>query len=139
MFCAELPRSQHVSDLIETYLPKEQKSYVPHIINSWCGRISDNDSTNNNLLISKKINIDDFHKISERGATATANVHLHCFTCHKPRNGYVGCRLCKPTDLIDETKPVELDPKSIDLDIPIVKPTILEGEIEYQHKLKKTR
>ena len=112
MFCAELPRSQHMSDLIGKYLPKEQKSYVPHIINSWCTECK---------------NIDDFNKISEIGATPTANVHLHCFTCHKPPNGYIGCRLCTPTDLIDETKPVELYPNSIDLDIPIVKPTISEG------------
>jgi len=35
-------------------------------------------------------------------------IHTHCFTCMKPPNGYVGCRLCKPSGDTDKTEPVYL-------------------------------
>ena len=93
-----MSQSVHVCDLIEKNLPREQNSYVPHIINSSCTECH---------------NIHEFHKILENGATSTENVHLHSMFCQTPLNGHCGCRLCKPSGFTDITGPVELNLSTI--------------------------
>ena len=50
---------------------------------------------------------------------------------------YCGCRLCKPSGFIDVTGPVELNPSTIEMDIPETYPTITEENVTYIGNLKK--
>lgn len=106
MYTAELPRNTHVAHMIEKELPFKRGS--PFIMQT---------------TPSPKHEPDEFVK---HGVSCTKHngIHAHSFTCHKAPNGYIGCRLCKKSGISSETKPVQLDPRSVNQDTPTVLPQV---------------
>ena len=44
---------------------------------------------------------DAFEEFCHTG-TCRCGIHSHCMTCRKPPNGYIGCRLAKPSGLAEK-------------------------------------
>ena len=87
----------------------QQNSYHPPIFRAWK---------------KEKTNIQELDQISDE--LACSFIHIHSFTCKKGPSGKHGCRMAKPNGLRNTTRPVEIDKKSIDKDVPEVLENITE-------------
>ena len=118
MYCAELPREVHIADLLQNHLPRNLKhSKMPPILKFSCKKFQTVHESDRSALLA---------------ATTTANIHTHRGTCHKPPNGFHGCRLNRPCAIRSETTVVQLDRASIKENVP----TILQ-EIEQPQEFRR--
>ena len=109
MYSAELPKHKHIYSLIKKNVMFQRNSYHPPIFRAWK---------------KEKTNIQELDQISDE--LACSFIHSHSFTCKKGPSGKHGCRMAKPNGLRNTTRPVELDKKSIDQDVPEVLDNITE-------------
>jgi hypothetical protein len=102
MFSATIPREWHIAQLLSEYSKTMKqadatKNFFGPIPALVCPK------QDQNLLVCCK---------------CKRQIHKHSFTCHKGRVGLVYCRLCKPSGMVNRTKPVALiEDKESDLGI----------------------
>ena len=102
MYSASLPRPVHVQDLVNKALPHYYNS------SSAVGTRKRKRTGRAMLVMPDPENDRASFEHFTRACVCQTGIHTHCFTCMKPPNGYIGCRLCKPSGDIEKTKPVEL-------------------------------
>ena len=101
MYSASLPRHVHVSDLVNKNLP--------HYYNA-CPTFGEKRTKAGRAMLIHPDPLQDMDAFEEfyQCGICRSGIHTHCMTCRKPPNGYTGCRLCKPSGLVEKTCPVEL-------------------------------
>ncbi|KAL7549323.1 hypothetical protein ACHAWF_017111 [Thalassiosira exigua] len=104
MYCAELPRSYHVKDLIEkelVYHTSTSNVYEKLDRRGRCAVVPPDPMTEQEAF-----------KDHTRTTVCYNGIHGHSSirhgTCHQPPRGIEGCRLNKPSNLAESTRPVQL-------------------------------
>jgi len=101
MYCATLPREVHVKDLIN----KEIGRYYNSCQNF--GQRKKRTGRAMMVLPDPEQDSDNYDQFTN-DCICHSGIHTHCMTCRKPPRGWTGCRLAKPSGLVEKTGPVEL-------------------------------
>ena len=122
MYSASMPREVHVSNLVNKELP--------HYYNA-CPTFGEKRNKVGRAMLIHPDPVNDKDAFEEFCHTGTCRcgIHSHCMTCRKPPNGYIGCRLAKPSGLAEKTGVVEL----VDTTKPGQK--LVGGKMEVEYKI----